>query len=92
MIIRTSVTDLLRNFSDYINRVVYRGERFVVVRGGKAVAELSPVPSGSRLGELPALLDSLPRLDEEDADDFARELERARRELDAEGPRDRWES
>lgn len=92
MIIKATVTDLIRNFSDYINRVVYRGERFVVVRGGKAVAELNPVPSGTRLGELPALLESLPRLGKEDATAFARELEGARRELDAEEPRDPWES
>ena len=25
-----SVTELVRNFADYINRVVYRGERFVI--------------------------------------------------------------
>lgn len=92
MRIKATVTELLRNFSDYINRVAYRGERFVVIRGGKPVAELSPVPSGTRLAELPALLDSLPRLGEEDSADFARDLERYRKELEAEAPRDPWES
>lgn len=92
MRIEATVTELLRNFSDYINRVAYRGERFVVIRGGKPVAELSPVPSGTRLGELPALLDSLPRLGEEASADFARDLERYRRELEAQAPRDPWES
>lgn len=77
MRIKATVTELLRNFSDYINRVAYRGERFVVIRGGKPVAELSPVPSGTRLAELPALLDSLPRLSEEDAADFATDLDAA---------------
>ncbi len=28
-----SVTEVARNFADYVNRVVYRGERFVLVRG-----------------------------------------------------------
>lgn len=92
MRIKATVTELLRNFSDYINRVAYRGERFVMIRGGKPVAELSPVPSGTRLAEFPALLDSLPRLGEEDPADFPRDLERYRQELEAEGPRDPWES
>ena len=92
MRIKATVTELLRNFSDYINRVAYRGERFVVIRGGKPVAEISPVPVGTRLAELPALFDSLPRLDEEDATDFARDLERFRGELDAQEPVDPWES
>lgn len=28
-----SVTELVRNFSDYLNRVTYRGEGFTLVRG-----------------------------------------------------------
>lgn len=92
MILETTITELLRNFSDYVNRVAYRGERFVVIRGGKPVAELSPVPSGRRLGELPSLLDSLPRLDEQDAAAFARDLERFRLEPGTDGPLDPWES
>lgn len=85
------MTDLLRNFSDYVNRVVYRRERFVLVRGGKPVAELSPVPSGGRLDALPALLDSLPRLGDE-AGPFAAAVESARAELESREPEDRWES
>jgi antitoxin (DNA-binding transcriptional repressor) of toxin-antitoxin stability system len=92
MIQRASVTDLVRNFSDYINRVVYRGERFLLVRGGVAVAELSPVPAGLRLGELPALLESLPRLGPDDVEALAADLERARAELDARPPADPWAS
>lgn len=88
----TSVTDVHRNFADYINRVAYRGESFVLVRGGKPVAELSPVPSGTRLGELSALLTSLPRLGEDDAEAFAEDIDRARDELHAIPPRDPWAS
>lgn len=87
-----TVTEVLRNFADYINRVAYRGDRFVLVRGGKPVAELSPVPSGTRLGELPALLESLPRLSEAEAQDFADDLARARAELSTIAVRDQWES
>jgi antitoxin (DNA-binding transcriptional repressor) of toxin-antitoxin stability system len=67
MKIRASVTDFLRDFSDYINRVAYRNERFVLVRGGKPVAEVSPVAPARRLGDLPSLLTSLPRLPPEEA-------------------------
>jgi antitoxin (DNA-binding transcriptional repressor) of toxin-antitoxin stability system len=88
----TSVTELLRGFSDYINRVVYRGESFLLIRGGRAVAELTPVRSGVRASELPALLDSLPRLEEGDAEAFARDLDRARAELESSPERDPWDS
>jgi hypothetical protein len=91
MINRASVTDVLRNFSDYINRVVYRRERFVLIRGGREVAELSPVPSGVRLGDLPAIMASLPRLDPEDIDAFQADIDEARRELGSED-RDPWAS
>ncbi|MGH7448221.1 MAG: type II toxin-antitoxin system Phd/YefM family antitoxin [Longimicrobiales bacterium] len=87
-----SVTEVLRNFADYINRVAYRGERFVLVRGGRAVAELTPVPSGARLGDLPALLASLPRLSADDAERFADELGEARQSLNATPPADPWAS
>jgi antitoxin (DNA-binding transcriptional repressor) of toxin-antitoxin stability system len=92
MRLTASVTEVLRNFSDYINRVAYRGERFVLMRGGKPVAELSPVPGGTRLGDLPALIHSLPRLTDEDAESFAEDLARARDDTKASPPRDPWES
>lgn len=92
MKLAVNITEVLRNFSDYINRVVYRGERFILVRGGKPVAELSPVPSGTRLGDLPALLASLPRLSAEEAGAFADDLTRARAVTDSQTSRDPWES
>ncbi len=81
MKITATVTDVLRNFSDYINRVAYRRERFVLLRGGKPVAELSPVPTGTRLGDLPGLLRALPSLSPEAAASFADDLDEARAEL-----------
>ncbi len=87
-----SVTDVARNFADYINRVAFGGERFILMRGKKPVAELRPVVTGRRLGDLPELLTSLPRLSDEEADAFAGDIERARADLDAEVIRDPWES
>jgi antitoxin (DNA-binding transcriptional repressor) of toxin-antitoxin stability system len=93
MKITTTVTDVLRNFSDYVNRVAYRGERFVLTRGGKAVAELTPTtPAGSRLADLPELLRSLPRLGPEEAEAFAKDLDGIRDPFNLEEPRDAWES
>ena len=51
-----SVTDVARNFADHINRVTFRGEHFLLVRGCKPVAELRPVPAGRKLSELPTQL------------------------------------
>ena len=73
-------------------RVAYRGERLVLMRGGKAVAELSPVPAGTKLRDLPAILESLPRLSPEEATAFGEDLDRARSELGAAPPGDPWES
>lgn len=88
-----TVTQLMRNFREYIGRVAHGGERFLLSRGGETVAELRGVASGRKLEDLPDLLDSLPHLSPEQAADFARDLEEARSELSATSePRDPWES
>ncbi len=84
-----TVTQVARNFADYINRVAYRRESFTLVRGKKALAELRPLPAGARLSELPALLSSLPHLTESEAADLADDLEAARSALRDE--RDAWQ-
>jgi antitoxin (DNA-binding transcriptional repressor) of toxin-antitoxin stability system len=87
-----SVTDMARNFARYINRVAFRGERFVLTRGDQPVAELGPVPRGRHLGELRDLLASLPHLAEGDADAFAADILAGRAELDALRPQSPWPS
>ena len=57
-----TVTEVARHFAEYINRVAYRGECFVLVRGNKPIAELRPVPAGKRLTDLPTLFATLPHL------------------------------
>lgn len=90
---RITVTELMRNFREYIGRVAHGGERFLLSRGGKIVAELRGVASGRTLEELPSVLDSLPRLSPEEAETLAGDLEAARAELaGTEGPWDPWES
>jgi antitoxin (DNA-binding transcriptional repressor) of toxin-antitoxin stability system len=88
-----TVSEVASNFSEYIDRVVHRGERFWLMRDLKPVAELRPVEAESpRLRDLPRLLASLPHLAPGDADAFETDLAGARRELDNLPVRDPWES
>ena len=68
-----SATEAAGHFSDLLNKVAFRGERYTIARGGKAIAHLTPVtsPVTRRLGELPDLLKKLPSLGK-DAVPFAR--------------------
>lgn len=92
MISHLSITDLVRNFSDYINRVFYRRERFVVLKGNRPVAELRPVPEARTLGDLLDMLDQIPRLSEEEASSFSDDLADVRAEFNDNTLRDPWGS
>ena len=66
MKLRISATKAARSFSDLISRVYYRGESFVVERGGKPICEILPAsPRRFSGSELASLLRSLPKPDEE---------------------------
>jgi len=71
-----SATEAARNFSELLNRVRYRGERFVIVRGGSAIGELRPAePARFTVRDLAALLRSLPPVDDgylDAVEEFAR--------------------
>lgn len=73
-----SVAEVARDFTKYVNRVASGGEHFVLMRDRRAVAELRPVQMGMRLGDLPGLLASLPRLRSEDAVALEDDLDTAR--------------
>ncbi len=85
-----TVTQMARNFADYVNRVAYRRESFTLLRGKKPLAELRPLPTGARLAELPSLIASLPRLSAAEAGDFADDVTAAQGELGE--VRDAWPS
>jgi hypothetical protein len=68
------------------------GERFILLRGRRPVAELRPIPSGRLLGELEAVLRSLPALTPAEAEDYAADIEEARARLPQDEPRDPWQS
>jgi antitoxin (DNA-binding transcriptional repressor) of toxin-antitoxin stability system len=66
MKIRISATETARGFSELMNRVRYRGESFVVERGGKPICEILPAaPSKFSGRQLADLLRSLPKPDEQ---------------------------
>jgi prevent-host-death family protein len=87
-----SVTDVARNFAEYLNRVAYHGESFTLTRGGKPVAELVPVPRGVRVQDLPAIFASLPKLSAEELDAFAADIEAGRPKASDDDFRDPWAS
>ena len=63
---RISATEAARSFSELMNRVRYRGESFIVERGGKPICEILPArPPRFSGAELANLLRSLPKPDEE---------------------------
>lgn len=62
-------TEAVRNFSELLNNIRYRGDRYTVIRGGKPAASLipvEPVRTESTLGDLRGIFRSLPHLDSED--------------------------
>jgi antitoxin (DNA-binding transcriptional repressor) of toxin-antitoxin stability system len=59
-----SATEAARSFSELLDRVCYRGETFVIERGGEPVCEISHVkPVRFTAADFVALLQSLPRPD-----------------------------
>ena len=86
-----SITNVSRHFSEYLNRVTYKGEHFLLKRGKNIVAELKPAPRGGRLGDLPALLKSLPRLSVSEITSFSRDLDKEKRALSKRKLKSPWE-
>ncbi len=71
-----NATDAVRNFSELLNNVKYRGHRYRIVRGGKPAADLVPVDEADSprlLADLEEIFQMLPHLDPDDlsfADDI----------------------
>jgi antitoxin (DNA-binding transcriptional repressor) of toxin-antitoxin stability system len=73
-----SATDTARNFSDILDAVEHRGERFTIVRRGKIIAQIDPVRAGKG-ADIKALLRRCPR-----NPDLARDIASVRDLLDTE--------
>jgi len=85
---RITVTEAARNFADCVNRAHYQNLTFVLIKNGKAVAQLSPanekVCTGKKLAEALAKT----RLSEKEARAWRRDMRDARRRLKP--PVDKW--
>lgn len=64
-----SSTETVRNFSELLNNIKYRGDRYTIIRGGKPAASLVPVEpirSGAILADLRKIVLAFPHLDRSD--------------------------
>ncbi|HEX6563288.1 MAG TPA: type II toxin-antitoxin system prevent-host-death family antitoxin [Chthoniobacterales bacterium] len=83
-----SVTEAARNFADCINRVRYQDTTFVLLKNGAPVARLVPTNETACTGR--DLLEALAgnRLSAEEAEEWRKDLEVARRTIKS--PADKW--
>ena len=63
---KISASEAARNLSDIINRVRYKGEEFIVERGGLPVCRIVPtLPAHSTGAELAKFFENVPKPDPE---------------------------
>jgi antitoxin (DNA-binding transcriptional repressor) of toxin-antitoxin stability system len=76
MIQTITVTDAVRNFSELLNNIRYRGGRYTILKGGKPAATIGPAAGSMqerKLSDLKDIIRNLPRL-EDDGDVFAKDI------------------
>ncbi len=74
--LKITATEAVRKFSELLNTAKYKGEKFLIVRGGKPIALIRPLDSSDKtrsLADLKGILKDLPKLGEE-AESFDRDL------------------
>jgi prevent-host-death family protein len=72
-----NATEAARAFSEIINSVKYKGESYMILRGGKPAAAIVPVESaahGRTIKELREIIKNLPKLGK-DAEMFLKDIE-----------------
>jgi antitoxin (DNA-binding transcriptional repressor) of toxin-antitoxin stability system len=90
---RITATQAVRDFSELLNKIKFKGDRYIIERSGKPVAQMEPVREAKKaktLKELKSLLKELPRLDEE-LDAVAADLEGIRKDQPPLPEEGRWE-
>ena len=90
---RISATRAVRDFSEVLNTIKFKGVHYIIERGGKPIASMKSIDEKMdpmTLGELKTLLKKLPRLDEE-LEAFASDLEEIARNQPLVSTGDLWE-
>jgi antitoxin (DNA-binding transcriptional repressor) of toxin-antitoxin stability system len=83
-----SVTEAARNFADCVNRAHYQNQTFILVKNGSPVARLGPHLEKLCTGRDLAKALSRTRLSDEEAKAWRRDLQAARKTLQA--PSNKW--
>jgi hypothetical protein len=89
---RISATRAVRDFSEVLNTIKFKGVHYIIERGGKPIASMKSIDEKidpMTLGQLKALLKKLPRLEEE-LDAFASDLEELSRNQPLMSTGDLW--
>ena len=89
---RISATRAVRDFSEVLNTIKFKGVHYIIERGGKPIASMRSIDEKMdlmTLGELKTLLKKLPRLEEE-LDSFASDLEESSRNQPFMSMEDLW--
>ena len=90
---RISATRAVREFSEVLNTIKFKGAHFIIERGGKPIASMKSIDEkidAMTLGELKILLKKLPRLEDE-LDAFASDLKEISRNQPLMSTGDLWE-
>ena len=90
---RISATRAVRDFSEVLNTIKFKGVHYIIERGGKPIASMKSIDEkldSMTLGELQTLLKKLPRLEEE-LDAFASDIEDISRNQPLMSTGDLWE-
>ena len=87
-----SATQAVRDFSEVLNTIKFKGAHYIIERGGKPIASMKSIDEKIEpmtLGQLKFLLKKLPRLEEE-LDAFASDLEEISRNQPLMSTGDLW--
>ncbi|MEE8429749.1 MAG: type II toxin-antitoxin system Phd/YefM family antitoxin [Candidatus Desulfatibia sp.] len=63
-----TATQAVRDFSELLNTIKFKGDHYIIQRNGKPIASMQPIKSAKNLKtleELKLLIKQLPRLDDE---------------------------
>jgi hypothetical protein len=90
---RITATRAVRDFSEVLNTIKFKGVHYIIERGGKPIASMKSVDEkidSLTLGDLHTLLKKLPKLEEE-LDAFALDLEEISKQQPLMSTGDLWE-